>query len=242
MPTLRAIAANFVLYLNTLLWGLVCIPALIGPQHWITKAVRGWAMSSMVLIRLTAGIRWEIRGLENLPTTDGKMSGCLIAAKHQSAWETFGLLPYLDDPAYILKEELMRIPIYGWYARRAKMIPIKRVGRAKALRSMGQAAKQAVDENRQIIIFPEGTRRAVGAEPDYKVGVFHLYKTLDVPLIPVALNSGLFWPRRQFQRHPGTLVVSILPPVEPGLSTQEAREKLQSLIETETDRLVAAGR
>lgn len=242
IPTLRAAAANLAFYLNTLVWGILCLPAFITPRSWTTWTIKEWAKSSMWLIRWTAGITWEVRGLENLPKKDGKMGGFILAAKHQSAWETFGLLPYLDDPAYVLKQELMYIPVYGWYAARADMIPVIRGSRSKALRTMTEAAKKAVSNDRQIIIFPEGTRRAVGAQPDYKIGVFHLYKALEVPIVPVALNSGQFWPRRQFKRYPGTLVISILPPIEPGLSTDEARAKLQDGVEQETDRLVEAER
>lgn len=242
IPTLRAAAANIAFYLNTLVWGIVCAPTFVAPRSWTTWTIKGWAKSSMWLIRWTASIKWEVRGLENLPRTDGKMGGFILAAKHQSAWETFGLLPYLDDPAYVLKQELMYIPIYGWYAARADMIPIIRGNRGKALRKMTSAAKKAVGNNRQIIIFPEGTRRAVDEDPDYKIGVFHLYKALQVPIVPVALNSGQFWPRRKFKRFPGTLVMSILPPIEPGLSTDEARTLLEGGVEQETNLLVEAER
>lgn len=242
MPTLRALAANLAFYLNTIVWGIACLPILILPRDLTTKVIKGWARSSMWLIRWTAGIDWEVRGLENLPHKDGKMEGFILAAKHQSAWETFGLLPYLDDPAYVLKQELMHIPIYGWYAAHADMIPVIRGNRSKALRKMAQAAKKAVGDGRQIIIFPEGTRRAVGEEPDYKIGVFHLYTSLQVPIVPVALNSGQFWPRRKFKRYCGTLVISILPPIQPGLQTSEVRAKLQGDVEQETNRLVEAER
>lgn len=242
MPILRAFAANLVFYLNTLVWGILCSPAFIGPRSWTTWTIKGWAKSSMWLIRWTAGIKWEVRGLENLPRKDGKMVGFILAAKHQSTWETFGLLPYLDDPAYVLKQELKYIPIYGWYTARGKMIPIIRGSRSKALRKMTEAAKIAANEDRQIIIFPEGTRRAVGEEPDYKIGVFHLYKSLQVPIVPVAINSGQFWPRRKFKRYPGTLVMSILPPIEPGLPIDEVRTTLQQGVEQETNQLIEAER
>lgn len=242
MPTLRALAANLAFYLNTIVWGLVCAPLLIGPRSLTTRIVKGWARSSMWLIRWTAGIRWQVRGLEHLPRKDGRMEGFILASKHQSAWETFGLLPYLDDPAYVLKQELMYIPIYGWYAARADMIPVIRGNRSKALRKMTLAAKKAVSNGRQIIIFPEGTRRAVGEAPDYKIGVFHLYKSLQVPIVPVALNSGQFWPRRKFKRYPGTIMITILPPILPGLPNDEASARLQNDVEQETNRLVEAER
>lgn len=243
MPKLRAIAANAAFYLNVILWMVIFSPILLGPRSWTISAMKGWAKSTMWLTRLTAGIRWEIRGLENIPrNADGSMQGCIIACKHQSTWETFGLLPYLDDPAYILKQELMRIPLFGWYCAKAGMISVERSKSAQALRTMTKDAKKAVEQNRQLIIFPEGTRRAVDSEPDYKSGVAHMYKQLEVPMVPAGLNSGLFWPRRQGKRFPGTLVISLLPAIPAGEDTKQVRGDLQEIIETETDRLVAAAR
>jgi 1-acyl-sn-glycerol-3-phosphate acyltransferase len=243
MPKLRAIAANAAFYLNVILWMVIFSPILLGPRSWTISAMKGWAKSTMWLTRLTAGIRWEIRGLENVPrNADGSMQGCIIACKHQSTWETFGLLPYLDDPAYILKQELMRIPLFGWYCAKAGMISVERSKSAQALRTMTKDAKKAVEQNRQLIIFPEGTRRAVDSEPDYKSGVAHMYKQLEVPMVPAGLNSGLFWPRRQGKRFPGTLVISLLPAIPAGEDTKQVRGDLQEIIETETDRLVAAAR
>ena len=244
MPQLRAFAANLAFYLNVVVWMVVCSPVLLGPRHWAVRAMKAWAKSTMWLIRWTAGIAWDVRGLDNIPRRNNgaAMAGCIIAAKHQSAWETFGLLPYLDDPAYILKKELMMIPLFGWYCAKAGMIPVERTKSAQALRDMTRAARKAVAEDRQLIIFPEGTRRSVDAPPDYKSGVAHIYKQLDVPLVPAALNSGLFWPRRQRKRFPGTLVVSMLPAIPPGEDVKAVRGDLQEIIETETARLVAEGR
>jgi 1-acyl-sn-glycerol-3-phosphate acyltransferase len=243
MPKLRAIAANAAFYLNVILWMVICSPILLGPRRWTISAMKGWAKSTMWLTRLTAGIQWEIRGLENVPRNDdGSMRGCIIACKHQSTWETFGLLPYLDDPAYILKQELMRIPLFGWYCAKAGMISVERSKSAQALRTMTKDAKKAVEQNRQLIIFPEGTRQAVGAEPDYKSGVAHMYKQLNVPMVPAGLNSGLFWPRRQGKRYPGTLVISMLPAIPAGGDTKAMRVELQEAIESESNTLVAEER
>jgi 1-acyl-sn-glycerol-3-phosphate acyltransferase len=243
MPKFRALAANAAFYINVIVWMLVCSPILLGPHRWAMGAIKSWAKSTMWLIRLTAGIKWEIRGLENIPRNpDGTMQGCIIACKHQSTWETFGLFPYLDNPAYILKQELMRIPLFGWYCARAGMIPVERSKSAQALRAMTKAAKAAVEDNRQLIIFPEGTRREVGAQPDYKSGTAHMYKQLAVPMVPAGLNAGLFWPRRQAKRFPGTLVISLLPAIAPGEDTKTVRAKLQSVIEAESARLVEEAR
>src|SRR5262249_45803965 len=141
----------------------------------------------------------------------------LVAAKHQSAWETFALLTLFRDPAFILKRELLWLPFYGWLARHAGMIPVERGGGKTALIAMAARARAALLEGRQIAVFPECTRRSRGAEPQYKFGIAYLYGEGVAPCVPIALNSGLFWPRRRFLRYPGTIVVEVLDPIAPGL-------------------------
>jgi 1-acyl-sn-glycerol-3-phosphate acyltransferase len=162
--------------------------------------------------------------------------------KHQSTWETFALLWLFSDPAFILKRELQWIPLFGWYAWKARMIPVDRGKGSQALAAMTERARAALAEGRQIVIFPEGTRRAPGAEPSYKFGAAHLYGETGVTCLPIALNSGLFWPRRSFLRYPGTIVVEILDPIVPGLDKTEFAKRLQHDIESTTARLVAEGR
>ncbi|HYF53726.1 MAG TPA: lysophospholipid acyltransferase family protein, partial [Salinarimonas sp.] len=169
--------------------------------------------------------------------------GLIVASKHQSLWETFALFTVFDDPCYILKRELMWIPIFGWFTIKGGMVPINRRGGATALAAMNARARHEVRERRrQIIIFPEGTRRAPGAEPSYKYGVAHLYATLGVPLLPVALNSGLYWPRRRFIRRPGTIVVEIGEPIPPGLDRDVVFRELQASVEAMSGRLLLEGR
>jgi len=184
-------------------------------------------------LNLTSDIQVEIRGVENLP--DGP---CLVAAKHQGMLDILPPFSYLDDPAIILKRELMAIPIFGWFSKKAGMIPINREGAAKTLRGMVVAASEAVSEGRQVVIFPEGTRREPGAEPDYQSGVAGLYRELGVPCVPVATNSGLFWPARGLIRWPGVAVVEILPPIPPGLKRAEFMRRLQTAVETASGRLL----
>jgi 1-acyl-sn-glycerol-3-phosphate acyltransferase len=178
----------------------------------------------------------EIRGRERIPP-----GGLLVAAKHQSFLETFALLPLVDDPAFILKRELLWIPLFGWLAWKAGMIPIDRSGGAQALAAMNRRARAEIAAGRQILIFPEGTRRAAGAPPAYKFGVAHLYRAFGVACLPVALNSGLYWPRRQFIRRPGKVVIEILDPIPPGLSRDVFLQELQDRIETASNRLLAEG-
>ncbi len=165
----------------------------------------------------------------------------IVAAKHQSTWETFALLRLFDDFTFIVKRELMWIPIFGWCMWKGRMIPVDRGAGSQALNDMTARAREEIRTGRQLIIFPEGTRRAPGAEPRYKFGVAHLYAEVGVPCVPVALNSGLFWPRRAFMRLPGTIVVEFLPPIPPGLDKQAFFARLQSDIETATARLIAEG-
>jgi 1-acyl-sn-glycerol-3-phosphate acyltransferase len=156
-------------------------------------------------------------------------------------WETFALLRWFDQPLYILKRELTRIPFFGWYAMKAGMIAVDRSAGGRALLKMVRQASEEVRNGRQLIIFPEGTRRPVGAPPDYKPGVAQLYASCREPCLPVALNSGLFWPRRTFVRYPGTLVVEFLDPVPPGLPRDEFLTRISTVIEDATRRLVEAG-
>jgi 1-acyl-sn-glycerol-3-phosphate acyltransferase len=154
-------------------------------------------------------------------------------------WETFTLLLLFAEPTYIVKRELTWIPFFGWYIWKARVIPVDRGSRVRALVRMTARVRRALKEGRQIIIFPEGTRRAPGAPPAYKYGIVHIYAETGVPCLPVALNSGLFWGRRSFLRHPGTITVEVLDPIPPGLDKDVFIERLQRDIETATDRLIA---
>jgi 1-acyl-sn-glycerol-3-phosphate acyltransferase len=195
-----------------------------------------WGRTSLWLLRVICGIDVEWRGLEKIPP-----GGILVAAKHQSAWETFALVALFPDPTFVIKRELMWIPFFGWYAQHAGMIPVDRGAGKSALAAMMGHTRKALAEGRQIIIFPEGTRRPAGAEPKYKFGIAHLYAESGVPCVPIALNSGLFWPRRRFLRFPGTVRVEILDPAPPGLDRDAFFSKLQHDIEAATTRLIAEG-
>ncbi|MGC1849536.1 MAG: lysophospholipid acyltransferase family protein, partial [Pseudolabrys sp.] len=179
----------------------------------------------------------EIRGRENIPK-----GPIIVASKHQSAWETFALLPLLDNPVFILKRELQWIPIFGWLTIKGRMVPVRRGGGSQSLTDMIERARVELADNRQLIIFPEGTRRPAGAEPRYKIGVAHLYAAEGVSCVPIALNSGLFWPRRSLRRFPGTVIAEILNPIPPGLGKDEFFERLQNDLESATARLIAEGR
>jgi 1-acyl-sn-glycerol-3-phosphate acyltransferase len=235
--TLRSLLFNLLFYLNLVILLIAAIPTLVMPRRAILWVAKLWGCSTLWLLRTVCGIGVEWRGLEKIPP-----GGILIAAKHQSTWETFALLTRVRDPAYVIKRELTWIPFFGWYAKHGGMIPVDRGAGKLALGGMMTEARAALAEGRQIIIFPEGTRRAAGAEPRYKFGISHLYAEAGVPCVPVALNSGLFWARRGFRRFPGTITVEFLDPIPPGLERGAFFAKLQEEIETATARLIAEGR
>lgn len=233
---LRSIAFNVAFYLTTFIYLLLAIPTFLMPRWGILGVAKIWGRTNLLLLRWICGIKVEWRGLEKLPR-----GPIIVAAKHQSAWETFALLWMFTDPTFILKRELQWIPLFGWLAVKAQMIPVDRGAGAQALSGMAARARHEIGKGRQIVIFPEGTRRAPGAEPRYKFGVSFLYTELGVPCVPIALNSGLFWPRRSFRRFPGTVIVEILDPIPPGLSRDAFSDRLQHDIETATARLIAEG-
>jgi 1-acyl-sn-glycerol-3-phosphate acyltransferase len=231
---LRSVVFNTLFYLNLALHVIAAIPTYALPRRAFMTIARSWGHTSNWVLRVVVGTKVEYRGLEKIPP-----GALLVAAKHQSVWETFALLPLFADPAYIFKRELRWIPIFGWYAWKTDMIPVDRRARGGALGGMIERSRIELARGRQIIIFPEGTRTAPGAPPAYKQGVAHLYAATGVSCLPIALNSGLFWPRRKFMRYPGTIVLEALDPIPPGLDREAFAAKLQETIETATARLIA---
>ncbi|MFG1289203.1 lysophospholipid acyltransferase family protein [Xanthobacter versatilis] len=238
LTALRSLLFQVAFYGMTTFYLIVLLPLIPLLPRWLMwkYGVLLWVATNRLLLRVITGTKAEFRGLEHIPK-----GPLLIAAKHQSAWETFALLPLFSDPAFILKQELMRIPIFGWIAAKVRMIPIDRKGGSAALKTMTRRAQADMAEGRQILIFPEGTRRPPGAPPDYKFGVAYLYATLNVSCLPVALNSGLYWPRRAFIRRPGTILVEVLEPIPPGLGRTAFMARLERDIETASNRLLAEG-
>jgi 1-acyl-sn-glycerol-3-phosphate acyltransferase len=234
---LRSLVFNVLFYFILVLWILFALPTFLMPRTAILTVAKWWARSSIFLVRIICGTKVEFRGVEKIP-----QGPLMVVAKHQSMWETFALLPFFDQPLYILKRELKWIPFFGWYLLKADMIDVEREAGGRALRNMTRRAGAAVREGRQLIIFPEGTRRPVDAPPRYKHGVAQIYKESGVTCLPVALNSGLFWPRRTFMRYPGTIVVEFLDPLPPGLSRDEFIDRIRNVIEGATDRIVKDGR
>jgi 1-acyl-sn-glycerol-3-phosphate acyltransferase len=233
---LRSLIYNVLFYVLLILWFIVAIPTFVMPRGALMTLVRLWSRQNTWLLRVVCNVKVEYRGVEKIPK-----GPLLVACKHQSMWETFALLRWFDQPLYILKRELTRIPFFGWYTIKAGMIAVDRSAGGRALLKMVRQASEEVRNGRQLIIFPEGTRRPPGAPPDYKPGVAQLYASCRQQCLPVALNSGLFWPRRTFMRYPGTLVVEFLDPVPPGLPRDEFLMRISAVIEDATRRLVEAG-
>jgi 1-acyl-sn-glycerol-3-phosphate acyltransferase len=239
MIVLRSIIFNIVFYLNLivrLVFGAWYLLPFI-PRIWAIRALQRWASSSLWLLKVICNIDMEVRGSNHIPK-----GAALIAGKHQSFWETFAILPLLDDPCFVLKKQLTYIPFFGWFCIKFKMIGVDRSAASSALRDMMTAAKREVARPRQIIIMPEGTRREIDAEPDYKPGAAALYGQLNVPCVPFGLNAGLFWPRRKFLRKPGTIIIEFCEAIPAGLPRREFQARLQTAIEASTQKLVAEAR
>jgi len=214
--------------------GIVCLPLLAMPHRWNVALVRWWTGLVLGAFENLIGVETVIRGRENLP--EGHY---FVALKHQAMWETLMVNQLFENPAVVLKQELMWIPIFGWWAWKLRMISVDRGAHAKALRKMLAGAKRECERGRQIMIFPQGTRTPPGVKNPYKPGVAAIYKALEVPVVPVALTSGLCWPKKGYAYRPGTIILEFLPPIPPGLDRKTFMAELETRIETATDRLLA---
>jgi 1-acyl-sn-glycerol-3-phosphate acyltransferase len=234
MIFLRSLAYAIWFYLSLVVIGLACLPAALASRSAAMSAIRFWVGAQRVALRIICGIKTEFRGIEHLPK-----GPCIIAMKHQSTYDTLAPFLFIHDPVYILKQELLRAPVFGIYASRVG-IPIDRGGRVRTMKAMLAASKKAIEEQRQVVIFPEGTRQAVDAPADLKPGVVAMYNDLNVQCVPVALNTGLVW--KSFWRRPGHIVFEALKPIEPGLDRRAFMKKLKDALDPATERLVAEGR
>lgn len=234
MIAFRSILFNTAFYANLIIRMIVLSPIyFIIPRKMAYEIPKNWAKSCHWLMRKIVGTTFTIEGLENIPE-----GAYILAPKHQSFWDTYALLPWLDDPVYILKRELMWIPLFGWYAWKQRMIPVDRGARGKVMAEVMIRTKEELKHGRQLVIYPEGTRRAPGAEPVYKYGIARLYRDLQLPVVPVAMHPGLFWPRRKFHRYPGHFTVRILPPIQPGMDPDAFFDHLIDTLEDASDELL----
>ncbi|MEQ8192905.1 MAG: lysophospholipid acyltransferase family protein [Rhodospirillales bacterium] len=226
-------ARSLIFYIFFYAWSVPVVLSitvlLLGPRRLMNRGVCFWARTSHTLLKWTVGLRHEFRGLDNLPS-----GPAILACKHQSAWETYGFYALDCDPAYVLKKELILIPFFGWFMLKTKMIVVDREAKASALKKLLADTKVALDAERKVIIFPEGTRTAPGTQRDYHPGIAAMYNRLDAPVIPVALNSGMFWSRRSLLKRPGVVTVEFLPPIPPGLDRKAFLGELRTRIESAT--------
>jgi 1-acyl-sn-glycerol-3-phosphate acyltransferase len=231
----RSLLFNFAFYLNLIVQMIFWTPIyFLSPRKVAWFIPKFWIRTSLWLHDKMVGAKADIGGLENLPA-----GSFIIAPKHQSFWDTIAFLPHIPDGLYILKRELTWIPFFGWYILKMRMIPVDRGSRSKALRAVVAATKAELDRNpRQLIIYPEGTRRAPGDEPSYKYGIVELYAQLGLPVVPVAHQAGLYWPRRMFMRYPGTIKARFLKPIPPGLDKEEFMRRLMDETESACDAIL----
>jgi 1-acyl-sn-glycerol-3-phosphate acyltransferase len=219
-------------------WTLIISPSCIvlwltgTPRHALRAVSRFWATGLLWGLRHIVGLRHVERGRENIPT-----GPCIIIANHQSAWETVALAVIFPNASFVAKQETARIPVVGWFLKNYPMIMVDRGGGGNAIRQLIVDSRAVLAEGRSVIIFPEGTRKSISERIVFKRGAEVLYAELNTPVLPIALNSGVFW-TRDGSKHPGTITLSYLPPILPGLSGEELRQKAQALLEAERDRLV----
>jgi 1-acyl-sn-glycerol-3-phosphate acyltransferase len=218
-------------------FAIVGSPTLLMPRRAVVVWAQCWIRFCLWWLKLTVGLTHRLSGVDNLPA-----GPVIIASKHQSSWETLAYTLLFPTAATVLKRELLFIPIVGWAMARVGHIGVERGDGARALRGLVRQCKRAIAEGRPILIFPEGTRVAVGEERPYRVGIAALYRQLGVPVVPVALNSGLFWGRRRFVKQAGVIDVEVLPAIAPGLDRSRFMATLQARIEEATGQLVARGR
>jgi 1-acyl-sn-glycerol-3-phosphate acyltransferase len=227
--------AFFAMTIGALLttWPVLLVPR-PQPALWVA---RNWGLLTFVLLRVLVGLRVEIRG------DVARIAGpALIASNHQSAWDTIVFLWLCRLPTYAMKKELMAIPIFGWMAKRQGHIAVDRKAGAAAFRRLQRQAGAALAAGRQIVLFPEGTRVAPDQRRPYQPGIAGLYAALRAPVVPVAVNSGLFWARRSFIKRPGTIVLEILPEIPAGLERGAFLSELELRISSAAGRLIAEAR
>jgi len=236
MAVLRSFIFNLAFYGYGTINAILMLGTLLLPRSYTVGGLRHWAESIFWSLEKFVGLRYEIRGAENLP--DGP---AIFASKHQSAWDTGFFFLISGDPAYVLKKELLKIPLFGWYIARVGMIAVDRKAGASAMKKLVKDSANAVKQGRNVIIFPEGTRTEPGEHTIYHPGVAAIDKAVDAPVIPVALNSGLFWGPKRFIKRPGVVTVEFLPALPKGLRSRDLMQQLEEAIETASNRLKEEG-
>jgi len=230
---LRSLIFVALFYAWSALLAIGMVPLFLCPRRWTLAAFGFWSRGVILMLRMFCGIRVEVRGRQWMPT-----GRALVAAKHQCMFDVFGQFAWLPDSSFVMRKELMRIPLFGWYATKARMVVVDREGGAQALRNLVRDATDRLTEDRQLVIFPEGTRVEPGKTGRYQPGIAGLYRELGLPVHPMATNSGVHWPAHGFVRKPGTIVFEYLEPIPAGLTRAEFMRRLETRIETASNALL----
>ncbi len=227
MPILRSLVFNFFIYTGIILVFLIALPSLFLPSKITLLFGKFLGHYVIIVVRIFLNTKVEFKGIENIPKTEKYF----IASAHQSMFETFALQSVLDYPVFILKKELLKIPLFGLYLKKIKSIEIVRGTTTKDnLNFFDKVANIIKNEKRPLLIFPQGTRVRFGDSVPFKKGVGRIYEALNISCVPVALNSGKVWPKLGIIKHPGKITVSFLKPIEPGLSRDEFIRNLEMKI------------
>ena len=213
--------------------GILCIPFLLLPSKILKYPAKIWIKVIFLFLDKICNIKHKIDGLENIPE-----NSVLVVSKHQSAFETFAFYYYLSDCFFVHKKELYIIPIFGQYLFKANMVAINRSGGTKTMRKMLEDVNVRLKKGKSIIIFPEGTRKEPGSDPDYKTGFIGIYKNTKKKILPVALNSGLCWSKKSWILKRGKITIKFLPIIEENLNKIEVLKKVQDSIEDESNKLL----
>lgn len=227
MQHFRSTVFSIFLVSLVVVMGVMLSPVMLFGKNPSRAVIQYWARLTLGGLKLIAGVSYRVEGAQNIPA-----GGALIAANHQSMWETIALYALTPKPVMIFKKELLQIPVYGWWAARAGNIAVDRKGGAKALRAMSRAAKDRTDAGEQIVIFPEGTRMQPGEKTSLQPGVAGIYAATGAPCTPVAHDSGRHWRHPDGGKTPGVITVRFLPPIEPGLDRRAFLRDLKSRLET----------
>ena len=230
---IRSIIFYVLLGLWTIFMGTICLPYLFFKFQHMRKPVNIWILGIFSLLKRICKITYEIRGGEHIPNYP-----CLIASKHQSAFETFALYYHISNSIFIHKKQLFKIPIFGQYLKKSNMISIDRSGGTSAMRKILRETKKRISNGSSIIIFPEGTRKKPNDIANYKSGIAGIYEETRANILPVAVNSGKYWPKDNFVKKPGHIIISFLKIIPYGLERSDLLKKIEKNIETETQKII----
>lgn len=234
MLALRSTLFNLLFYALLILLLIVGLPTLALGRGPVLRLAGVWSRASLTLLRVICGTHVVVRGLEHRPER-----ACIVASKHQSFLEIIVFCGLFRDFSFVFKRELTRIPLFGWYLSASRQIAVDRGQGRSALTEVSRRAAEVLAEGRHLIIFPEGTRRPPDAPPEYKSGIAFIYFETGVSCLPVAVNSGLYWPRRSYLRRPGTIVIELLPPIPPGIERAAFQTRMRDAIEAASQALMA---